>query len=139
MRPQTPKRTWGQRDKSPPGRFDPFLGGTSQRTQKGRERGPENTENNMETTIENTAAPSVDVSRLVRDLRDRLKQIVECEDAPDSDIGGNARIGLHCDVEDRSCSDRYEGADYGYAQGVKCALEWAVNEVQSILESLPNV
>ena len=76
--------------------------------------------------------------RLVRHLLAALKRIVECEDAPDSDIGGETRLGLHCGVEDRNCCDRYEGADYGYAQGVEQALKWAVTEVQSILDSLPN-
>lgn len=76
--------------------------------------------------------------RLGRDLRAALTRIVECEDAPDIDIGGEARLGLHCGVEDRNLRDRYEGADYGYAQGVERALRWAVNEVQSILDSLPN-
>lgn len=92
----------------------------------------------METNDVNNAAHSVDVARLVWDLRDALTRIIECENAPDSEIGGEARLGLHCGVEDRSCSDRYEGADYGYAQGVDQALKWAVKEVQGILEALPN-
>ena len=81
---------------------------------------------------------SVAQERLVRHLLDALKRIAECEDAPDIDIGGEAQFGLHCGVEDRSCSDRYEGADYGYSRGVERGLEWAVNEAKHALESLPN-
>ena len=76
--------------------------------------------------------------RLVRHLLDALKRIAECEDAPDIDIGGEAKFGLHCGVEDRSCSDRYEGADYGYSCGVERGLEWAVNEAKHALDHLPN-
>jgi hypothetical protein len=64
----------------------------------------------------------------VRLLREALVRIANCMDAPDIDAGGEIQVGLHCGVEDRGCTDRYEGADYGYSQGVHRALEWAVNE-----------
>lgn len=89
-------------------------------------------------TVQIKDSPAVDLPRLVRHLLDALKRIAECEDAPDIDIGGEAQFGLHCGVEDRSCSDRYEGADYGYACGMERGLEWAANEAKHAMESLPN-
>jgi hypothetical protein len=61
-------------------------------------------------------------------LEQSLVRIANAESAPDIDIGGEMQFGLHCGVEDRGCSDRYDGADYGYSRGVTRALEWAVNE-----------
>lgn len=70
-----------------------------------------------------------DVSRYRRALR----RIVECEDAPNIDPIGDVEFGLHCGVEDRCASNRYEGANIGYAQGCEAALEWAVNEAKYAL------
>lgn len=66
-------------------------------------------------------------------LREALERIKNGENAPDIDIGGEAQFGLHCGVEDKSCRDRYEGADYGYSRGVEAALEWAANEASQAL------
>ena len=76
---------------------------------------------------------------LRRELRDKLKalhRIAECTDAPDIDPTGDTEFGLHCGAEDRDCSDRYEGTNFGYTQGCEAALEWAVNEAK---HSLSNV
>lgn len=67
------------------------------------------------------------------DLAFALKGIAEGKDAPDIDIGGESQFGLHCGVEDRGCCDRYDGADYGYSQGVERALEWSSSEASAAL------
>ena len=64
-----------------------------------------------------------------------LHRIAECKDAPAIDPTGECETGLHCGVEDRDCRDRYEGANYGYAQGTERALEWAVNEAKHALSN----
>lgn len=66
-------------------------------------------------------------------LRAALERIKNCEDSPDIDATGEWQFGLHCGVEDRGCTDRYEAADYGHARGVERALEWAVNEATEAL------
>jgi hypothetical protein len=82
------------------------------------------------------AAGARNLAQAERDrLRAALVRIRDGEDAPDCDLGGERQIGVHCGVEDRGCSDRYEGADYGYAQGVERALEWASNEADAALTS----
>lgn len=43
------------------------------------------------------------------------------------------QVGLYCGVEDRSCQDRYEGADFGWSQGVERDLEWSRNEANHAL------
>ena len=68
-------------------------------------------------------------------LREALQRISDGTDAPDIDISGEWQTGLHCGVEDRDCQDRYEGADYGYSQGVERTLEWAGNEADYALKS----
>ena len=73
--------------------------------------------------------------RLERDrLRVALQLIASGEDAPDLEVEGDARSGLHCGVEDRDCRDRYEGADFGYTVGVEKTLEWARNEANAALK-----
>lgn len=67
--------------------------------------------------------------------RQALKRIAEGIDAPDIDPTGDTEFGLHCGVEDRMASDRYEGANIGYAQGCEAALEWASNEAKHVLEN----
>lgn len=67
-------------------------------------------------------------------LRNSLKRIHDCEDAPAIDISGEAQFGLHCGVEDRGCANQYDGANYGYSQGVEKTLEWAVNEARGAFE-----
>jgi len=67
--------------------------------------------------------------------RKALKRIAECKDAPDIDPTGDTEYGLHCGVEDCMASDRYEGANIGYAQGCEAALEWASNEAKHALEN----
>ena len=64
-----------------------------------------------------------------------LLRISECKDAPDIDPVGDVEFGLHCGVEDRSCTDRYDGANFGYAQGVERTLEWSSNEAKHALEA----
>lgn len=59
-------------------------------------------------------------------LRGLLQQIADADDA-DLELRGDRRVGVHCGVEDKGCTDRYEGADYGYTQGVERTLEWAQN------------
>ncbi len=90
-------------------------------------------------TVQTTETPAVDLPRLVRHLLDALKRIAECEYSPDIDIGGEYQFGLHCGVEDRGLSDRYQSADFGYSRGVEATLEWASNEAKHALDSLPNV
>ena len=67
-------------------------------------------------------------------LKEALQRISDGTDAPDIDISGEWQTGLHCGVEDRDCQDRYEGADYGYSQGVERTLEWAGNEADYALK-----
>lgn len=69
-------------------------------------------------------------------LRAALQRIANCEDAPDIDATGIRQTGLHCGVEDRSCRDRYEGADYGHTVGAEKALEWAKNEADFALANV---
>ena len=71
----------------------------------------------------------------VERLREALKRIATCQDAPDIDATGDWQKGLHCGVEDRDCQDRYQGADYGHAVGVEKGLEWASNEAKAALGS----
>ena len=40
--------------------------------------------------------------------------------------------GIHCGVEDTGCSDRYEGANYGYAEGVRACREWLESTLAGI-------
>ena len=68
-----------------------------------------------------------------------LKRIAELEDAPEIDATGEWRFGLHCGVEDRNCSDRYDGADYGHAVGVEKGLEWASNFAKSALDEIKDM
>ena len=65
-----------------------------------------------------------------------LERITKCEDAPEIDATGECQYGLHCGVEDRNCQDRYQGADFGHAEGVEKALEWASNEAKHALEQM---
>ena len=67
-------------------------------------------------------------------LREALQRISDGTDAPDIDLSGDWQTGLYCGVEDRDCQDRYEGADYGYSQGVERTLEWAGNEADYALK-----
>ena len=78
------------------------------------------------------------LQRLVGQLVEALTRISTCQDAPDIDPVGDVEFGLHCGVEDRSCTDRYDGANFGYAQGVERTLEWASNEAKHALAMLPN-
>lgn len=78
------------------------------------------------------------ITALADQMAETLKRIFECQDAPDIDIGGESQFGLHCGVEDRGCYDRYEGADYGYSQGVERALEWSSNEAFAALAAYEN-
>ena len=71
-------------------------------------------------------------------LRNALKHIAECKDAPDINATGEWQTGLHCGVEDRDCQDRYEGADYGHTVGVSKSLEWASNEAKHALSMVVN-
>lgn len=68
-------------------------------------------------------------------LEKALQEIVDGADAPDIDVGGEMKFGLHCGVEDRNCRDRYEGANYGWASGVERTLEWAANVAKSALDA----
>jgi len=73
--------------------------------------------------------------RVERDrLRDALQLIASGEDAPDLEVEGDARSGLHCGVEDRDLRDRYDGADFGYTVGAEKTLEWARNEANAALK-----
>jgi len=67
-------------------------------------------------------------------LRSALDRIHSCADSPDIDVSGEYQTGLHCGVEDRDCQDRYQGADYGWSQGVERTLEWAQNEAAFALK-----
>lgn len=78
------------------------------------------------------------ITALADRLAEALKRIFECQDAPGIDIGGESQLGLHCGVEDRGCYDRYEGADYGYSQGVERALEWSSNEAFAAIAAYEN-
>ena len=71
-----------------------------------------------------------------RKLREGLDRIARLVDAPAIDAEGQIQFGLHCGVEDWACSDRYDGADYGYASGVDRALEWARNEAEATLANI---
>lgn len=62
-----------------------------------------------------------------------LQRIADGKDAPPIDAEGECLTGLKCGVEDRDCQDRYQGAEYGYAQGSEQMLEWAVNEARAAL------
>ena len=68
-----------------------------------------------------------DISELQEDHR-RLQIIVNklrhFVDAPDEWVES---FPLHCGVEDFGCKDRYEGANYGYAEGIKSMKEWIGN------------
>ena len=68
-----------------------------------------------------------------RELLDALAKIRDCDDAPIIDPSGDVEFGLHCGVEDRQCEDRYEGANYGYAQGSEKTREWACNIASSAI------
>lgn len=59
-----------------------------------------------------------------------LHRIVEGADSPSISPTGGEEFGLYCGVEDRMCSDRYEGANVGYETGAERMLEWAVNEAK---------
>jgi len=65
-------------------------------------------------------------------VEELAKRLLESESFPDEDISGEYQVGLHCGVEDRGCCDRYDGADYGYAQGVEACAEWLKNELDSV-------
>lgn len=80
-------------------------------------------------------APPVVQVEDVKPLVEALTRIKEATDAPDIDVGGEMQFGLHCGVEDRSCQDRYEGADYGWSQGVERTLEWSHNESNHALST----
>jgi len=67
-------------------------------------------------------------------LRVALQLIASAEDAPDLEVEGDARSGLHCGVEDRDLRDRYDGADFGYTVGAEKTLEWARNEANAALK-----
>lgn len=71
--------------------------------------------------------------QLLFELREAMKRIAQCEDAPDIDPTGETQWGLHCGVEDRGCTGKYDGADYGYTQGVERAIEWAKGEAETAL------
>ncbi len=49
---------------------------------------------------------------------------------PHEDLTGDAQVGVHCGVEDVGCSDRYEGANYGYSEGVRTCAEWLNNIIE---------
>jgi len=68
-------------------------------------------------------------------LREALSRIHACTDSPDIDVSGEYQKGLHCGVEDRDCQDRYDGADYGWSQGVERTIEWAQNEAAFALNA----
>jgi len=72
--------------------------------------------------------------RACAEMRSSLERIKNATDSPEIYISGDYQIGLHCGVEDSSLGDRYEGADYGYSQGVERTLEWAINEASSALD-----
>ena len=82
-----------------------------------------------------TSAPPVVPVEDVKLLVEALTRIKEATDAPDIDVGGEMQFGLHCGVEDHSCQDRYEGADYGWSQGVERTLEWSHNESNHALST----
>lgn len=77
-------------------------------------------------------------SALLAIAKAALERIEKCEDAPDIYATGERQTGLYCGVEDRDCQDRYQGADYGHAVGVKKGLEWASNEAKHALEQMAN-
>lgn len=66
-------------------------------------------------------------------LRAAMQDIANLEGAPSIDVSGDLRFGLHCGVEDRDCTDRYESADFGWSQGVERTLEWATLEAAHAL------
>lgn len=66
-------------------------------------------------------------------LLEAFERIKSGTDAPPIDVFGDYQFGLHCGVEDRSCSSRYDGADYGWAQGVERTIEWAANEAEAAI------
>lgn len=67
-----------------------------------------------------------------------LVRIADAVDAPDIEAIGDWQLGLHCGVEDRSITDRYEAADYGHTVGAEKMLEWACNEAQSAIAAATN-
>jgi hypothetical protein len=70
-------------------------------------------------------------------LRAALVGIADCKDSPSLTPEGDMELGLHCGVEDRGCSDRYEGANVGFEQGMERGLELASNEAKGALEIDP--
>lgn len=92
----------------------------------------------MKKDKQKTSDLAIEASRLVRHLTDALTRISQCVDAPDLEVSGDYEFGLHCGVEDNDCSDRYEGANYGYTTGMEAGLEWATNEAKHALETVPN-
>ncbi len=66
-------------------------------------------------------------------LSGALKRIANAEDAPEIDPCGEIQFGLYCGVEDRGCSDRYEGADFGFAEGSSRMIDWAINEAKAAI------
>lgn len=86
----------------------------------------------------NEAAKQLEAMReAIKEAHKALLRLQTCEGSPDIDVSGEARFGLHCGVEDRDCQDRYDGADFGYSQGVEKTLEWAVNEAKAALAAFP--
>lgn len=80
--------------------------------------------------------PAAEIAALksqVERLTGILNEINNLDGAPDDDVGGDMQSGLHCGVEDRGCSDRYQGADYGWNQGVFRMKEWVLGITEQAL------
>lgn len=69
-------------------------------------------------------------------LSQAMKRIKKVVDSPSIDPVGDERTGLHCGVEDRCIGSTYDAVDYGYAQGVERALEWAASMAEAALDSV---
>lgn len=54
-------------------------------------------------------------------------------DEPQIELTGEYHTGLHCGLEDRDISDRYDACDYGFEKGVERALEWAYGVVETAI------
>lgn len=86
-------------------------------------------------TLESLRATVATLQRDKARLTEGLTRIKDLTDSPDIDPTGDIQLGLHCWAGDRDLQDRYQGADFGYAQGVDRALEWAANEAHAALSA----
>lgn len=76
--------------------------------------------------LRDRAAKTVDEAAIRSDERRLLMQALDTTATGDEmNNTGKWRVGLHCGLEDRNITNRYQACDYGFDAGADRALEWA--------------